>query len=123
MAVPGLSLQGSRRTSDLPSELFFSRSVVSDSLRPHGLQHARLPCPSQLPVSVGPLEYSAVGQTLGEMAVLEVDLLKGPQQAYLNVRQRMGLSKASKHLTSVCKFHSVILNCARPPVIPCDIQQ
>ena len=26
--------------------LFFSRSVVSDSLRPYGLQHARLPCPS-----------------------------------------------------------------------------
>ena len=26
----------------------FSRSVMSDSLRPHGLQHARLPCPSQL---------------------------------------------------------------------------
>ena len=24
----------------------FSCSVVSDSLRPHGLQHARLPCPS-----------------------------------------------------------------------------
>ena len=24
----------------------FSRSVVSDSLRPHGLQHTRLPCPS-----------------------------------------------------------------------------
>ena len=24
----------------------FSRSVVSNSLRPHGLQHARLPCPS-----------------------------------------------------------------------------
>ena len=27
----------------------FSCSVVSDSLRPHGLQHARLPCPSQAP--------------------------------------------------------------------------
>ena len=26
--------------------LQFSRSVVSDSLRPHGLQHTRLPCPS-----------------------------------------------------------------------------
>ena len=25
----------------------FSHSVVSDSLRPHGLQHARLPCPSK----------------------------------------------------------------------------
>ena len=24
----------------------FSRSVISDSLRPHGLQHAKLPCPS-----------------------------------------------------------------------------
>ena len=27
----------------------FSRSVVSDSLWPHGLQHARLPCPSPTP--------------------------------------------------------------------------
>ena len=27
----------------------FSRSVVSNSLRPHQSQHARLPCPSQLP--------------------------------------------------------------------------
>ena len=27
----------------------FSRSVISDSLRPHGLQHARLPCPSAHP--------------------------------------------------------------------------
>ena len=29
--------------------LFFSHSVVSDSLWPHGLQHARLPCPSLSP--------------------------------------------------------------------------
>ena len=27
----------------------FSRSVMSDSLRPHGLQHTRLPCPSPIP--------------------------------------------------------------------------
>ena len=27
----------------------FSCSVMSDSLRPHGLQHARLPCPSSTP--------------------------------------------------------------------------
>ena len=27
----------------------FSHSVVSESLRPHGLQHARLPCPSPTP--------------------------------------------------------------------------
>ena len=29
--------------------LQFSRSVMSDSLRPHGLQHTRLPCPSPTP--------------------------------------------------------------------------
>ena len=27
----------------------FSQSVVSNSLRPHGLQHARVPCPSPTP--------------------------------------------------------------------------
>ena len=31
------------------SSVQFSRSVVSNSLRPHGLQHARLPCPSPTP--------------------------------------------------------------------------
>ena len=29
--------------------LLFSRQVMSDSLRPHGLQHTRLPCPSPPP--------------------------------------------------------------------------
>ena len=29
--------------------LLFSRSVMSDSLRPHGQQHTRLPCPSLSP--------------------------------------------------------------------------
>ena len=32
-----------------PLLLLFSHSVVSDSLWPHGLQHARLPCPSLTP--------------------------------------------------------------------------
>ena len=31
------------------SSVQFSRSVVSDSLQPHGLQYARLPCPSPTP--------------------------------------------------------------------------
>ena len=39
-----LSLKGMRFTVDQ-----FSRSVMSDSLRPHALQHARLPCPSPTP--------------------------------------------------------------------------
>ena len=31
------------------SSLFFSHSVMSDSLQPLGLQHARIPCPSPSP--------------------------------------------------------------------------
>ena len=31
------------------SSVHFSRSVISNSLWPHGLQHARLPCPSPTP--------------------------------------------------------------------------
>ena len=33
----------------LPDSVQFSHSVMSDSLRPHGLQHARLPCPPPTP--------------------------------------------------------------------------
>ena len=34
---------------DREASVQFSRSVMSDSLRPHGLQHARPPCPSPTP--------------------------------------------------------------------------
>ena len=33
-------------TTSSSCSVYFSRSVVSDSLRPHGPQHARPPCPS-----------------------------------------------------------------------------
>jgi len=35
--------------TDMFSSVQFSHSVVSDSLRPHELQHARPPCPSPTP--------------------------------------------------------------------------
>ena len=35
--------------TQLPLHLQFSHSVVSNSLQPHGLQHARPPCPSPTP--------------------------------------------------------------------------
>ena len=35
--------------SHKPGSVQSSRSVVSNSLRPHGLQHIRLPCPSPAP--------------------------------------------------------------------------
>ena len=43
------SLPLSRQGSPIPCLVQFSHSVVSNSLRPHGLQHTRLPCPSSTP--------------------------------------------------------------------------
>ena len=37
------------KSYDQPSSVHFSRSVVSNSLQPHELQHSRLPCPSPTP--------------------------------------------------------------------------
>ena len=33
----------------MPHSVEFNHSVVSNSLRPHGLQHIRVPCPSPVP--------------------------------------------------------------------------
>ena len=44
---PCLALE--RKESEVLSSVQFSCSVVSDSLRPHELQHARPPCPSPTP--------------------------------------------------------------------------
>ena len=60
--IEGLTLSlfsmASKVLHDLPHPRFwlislvqFSRSVMSNSLRPHGLQHTRLPCPSSTPGS------------------------------------------------------------------------
>ena len=38
-----------KRHSTVCSSVQFSRSVVSDSFRPHELQHAKPPCPSPTP--------------------------------------------------------------------------
>ena len=38
-----------KESYDQPSSVQFSRSVVSDSLQPHQLQHVRPPCPSPTP--------------------------------------------------------------------------
>ena len=38
-----------KKSYDQPSSVEFSRSVVSDSLQPHELQHTRPPCPSPTP--------------------------------------------------------------------------
>ena len=52
----------------------FSHSVVSDSLRPHGLQHARLPCPSPTP-TVCSNSYPSNHLTLSHPLLLLLSIL------------------------------------------------
>ena len=40
------SLKKKNKPSNKTTMLLFSHSVMSNSLRPHGLKHTRLPCPS-----------------------------------------------------------------------------
>ena len=47
--VKGLAIHPCGWNSKRKILLLFSSSVMFDSLRPHGLQHARLPCPSPSP--------------------------------------------------------------------------
>ena len=44
-----MELRAKRQWSALKCKVQLSRSVVSNSLQPHGLQHTRLPCPSPTP--------------------------------------------------------------------------
>ena len=49
LIIPVTTLSSSPALSIWLPSVQFSRSVVSDSLRPHELQHARPPCPSPAP--------------------------------------------------------------------------
>ena len=49
MLQPGWILKCFAKWKKPGNLLLFSRSVASDSLRPHGLQYARLPCPPLSP--------------------------------------------------------------------------
>ena len=48
----------------------FSRSIMSDSLRPHGLQHTRPPCPSPTPCFLFYLGCGQVGNIQRRLLIL-----------------------------------------------------
>ena len=64
----------------------FSRSVVSDSLQPHGLQHTRLHCPSPTPRAQ--THVHRVGD-----AIQPSHPLSSPSPPALNLSQHQGLFK------------------------------
>ena len=67
------------------SEVKFSRSVVSNSLRPHELQHTRPPCSSPTP-RVQPNPCPLIGD-----AIQPSYPLSSPSPPALNLSQHQGL--------------------------------
>ena len=76
------------------SSVQFSRSVVSDSLRPHGPQHARPPCPSPTP---GIYSNSC---PLSRWCHPPSYSLSSPSPPALNLSQHQGLFQMSQHSAS-----------------------
>ena len=72
-----------------PFQFQFSRSVVSDSLRPRELRHARPPCPSPTPGVCDTIQPSHP--------------LSSPSPAALNLSQHQGLLKWVSSLHQVAK--------------------
>ena len=70
--------------------LLFSRSVVFDSLWPHGLQHARLPCPSSTPGACsnsGPLNLCCCPTISSSLTRFSCCLQSIPASRYFPVSQ------------------------------------
>ena len=79
----------------------FSRSVLSDSLRPHGLQHARLPCSSPTPAV-----YSN-SCPLSRWCTQPSHPLSSPSSPAFNLSQHQGLFKwvsSSHQVAEVLEF-------------------
>ena len=77
--------------------LLFSCSIMSDSLRPHELQHARLPCPSQLP------EFTQTHAHWVGDAIWPSHPLSSPSPPAFNLAQHQGLFKWLSSLHPVTK--------------------
>ena len=96
-----LSLQSERLGKPKTKSVQFSRSVVSDSLRPHESQHARPPCPSPTP-RVYPNSCHQVGD-----AIQPSHPLSSPSPPAPNPSQHQGLFQlvnSSQHVARVLEF-------------------
>ena len=79
----------------------FSHTVMSDSMRPHGLQRARPPCPSLTP-GVHPTHVHWVGD-----AIQPSHPLSSPSPPAFNLSQRQGLFQwisSSHQVAKVLQF-------------------
>ena len=100
----GLQSMGSHRVGHdrsnsalMRTYLLFSRWVVSDSLQPHGLQHARLPCPSPTPGV-----YSNLFPLVSD-AIQPSHPLSSPSPPAFNLSQHQGLFSWVSSLHQIAK--------------------
>ena len=79
------------------SSVYFSHSFVSDSLQPHGLQHARFPVHHQLP------EFTQTHVHWVGDAIQSSHLLSSPSPPTFNLSQDQGLFKRVSSLNQEAK--------------------
>ena len=94
----------SLRSEQQPSKQFpglhsvaFSRSVLSNTLQPHGLQLARLPCPSSTP------RASSNSWTSSQCCHSTIHLLLSPSPPAFNLSQHQGLFQWVSSLHQMAK--------------------
>ena len=80
---------------------FSCRSVVSDSLQPHELQHARPPCPSPTPRVWKPSNTSHLFVVCKILLVPFKELLNGLVKAFVHFQLDCNFLKEGTHLPFV----------------------
>ena len=98
---PNFNYTNINKYSRQASLVQFSHSVISKSSQPHGLQHARLPCPSPTP-----RDYSIHVHRVSD-AIQPSHLLLSPSPAAFNLSQNQGLFQwvsSSHQVAKVLEF-------------------
>ena len=105
----------------------FSRSVLSNSLQPHGLQHARLPCPSPNPGACSNLSTLSRGchPTIPSSALPFSSRLQSfpasrsfqMSQFFASGGQRIGVSASASVLPVNISRQSEVFKCLVQPLI------
>ena len=86
------------------SSVHFSCAVLSNSLQPNGLQHARPPCPSPTP-----RDYSTPVHWVSD-AIIPSQPLQSPSPPNFNLSQHQSLFKWVRSLHQVPKYWSFSFN-------------
>ena len=117
--VHGVAKSQTQLSDNTFSSVQFSRSVVSNSLRPHELQHARPPCPSPTP-GVYPNSCPLSRQCHSTISSSAIPFSSCPQsspasgsfqmsQLFTSGNQSIGVSASTSVLSHQVKIKTIVL--------------